>query len=191
MTSRQEARVSGADVAVRAFRREDIIPLVDYLTGSTEEFWRVRGVDKAKLLPRGESIENYEKRFREQGRVPTIVTIELRGVAIGVHTLTHLVQGSSAVFHAHIWREEHRRLGIGVFSYLKAAELFFSELQLEKLLFKTPKLNAGAHRVKEKIGIPPLGDIVFDAPVLISPLPATLYELSPALLAELKKRHGI
>lgn len=183
--------VTGTDVSVRAFLRDDIAPLIEYWTGNSEEFWRRLGVDKAKLRSRDEFNEAYEKSFRETGGVPYLATILLRGRPVGCHTLTHLVPHESAVFHAHIWREEDRRRGIAVYSYLKGAEFFINTLGLKKIIFKTPKLNHGANRVKEKIGIPILGDTIFDGPILISPLPANLYELDAQLLRTLKAKHGI
>lgn len=51
--------------------------------------------------------------------------------------------------------------------------------------------NIGANRLKEKIGIPCLGDTIFDAPILIAPLEANLYELDQDLLKALKKKYHI
>lgn len=188
---KQAKPVSAADVSVRVFQHEDIAPLVDYWTGSTEEFWRLRGVDKAKLKSRDQFIAAYEELFESKGGVPSIATILLRGQAVGVHSLTDIVPGDSAVFHAHIWHEENRHRGIAVYSYLKGSEFFFNTLGLKKIIFKTPKLNLGANRLKEKIGIPATGDTLFESPVLFAPLPATLYELDHEMLRKLKARHGI
>lgn len=190
MTEKRK-QVLGSEVQVRDFVPADIAPLVNYWTESSEEFWKVRGVDKSKLKSREEFISVYEKLFKEEGSIPTMATILLRGVPVGTHTLTSLVPNESAVFHAHIWQEDNRRQGISVYSYLLASEFFMNKLSIKKLLFKTPKINLGAHRVKEKIGIPALGDTVFESPVLFSPLPAIFYELDRELLLLLKRKHGV
>jgi hypothetical protein len=187
--SKNSQPVTAKEVSVRAFQEEDILPLVEYWTGNSEEFWRQRGVDPAKLSSRETFITGYQKAFKEKGGVSTVVTILLQGKAVGVHTLTDLIPKESAVFHAHIWKEENRHRGVGIYSYLKGSEFFLKNLSLKKILFKTPKLNMAAHRIKEKIGIPPLGDTLFDAPILLSPLPATLYELSLEQIQILKKKH--
>lgn len=189
--STQKQQVTSVDVSVRAFAREDILPLVDYWTKNSEEFWRQRGVDKGKLKPREEFIASYEKSFAENGGIPTLVTILLYQQAIGIHGVSHVVENESGVFHAHIWRDEDRHKGVGIYSYLKAAEHFFNAFNLQKIIFKTPKINRGPNRLKEKIGIPAIGDTVFDAPIMISPTPATLYELDRELLQKLKIKHRI
>ena len=179
------------DILIRAFQKEDIEPLVGYWTGNSEEFWRIRGIDKLKLKSRSDFISVYEKAFRETGEVQGLATILYRGQSIGIHSLTDIIEHESAVFHAHIWSEVHRGLGIGVFSYLKAADFFIEKLKLKKIIFKTPKLNLAANRVKEKIGITCIGDTVFESPVLIAPLSANLYELDKVLLEKLKVKHAI
>ena len=190
-SSEQKPQVTSVDVSIRPFARADILPVVDYWTGNSEEFWRQRGVDKAKFKSRDEFIAGYEKSFLEKGGIPTLVTILLNGEAVGIHGVSDIVQGESAVMHAHIWREEHRHRGIGIYSYLKAAEHFFNAFDLKKIIFKTPKVNQGPNRVKEKIGIPAIGETVFDAPMMMGPVQATLYELDRELLQVLKARHKI
>ncbi len=183
--------VRSQEVEIRDFRRKDIPALVQYWTENSAEFWRARGVDPTKLMARDEFIAKYESIFAEVGDVKGVAVIVFRGLSIGVHTLTSLIEGESAIFHAHIWSEEHRGQGIGVFSYLKASEFFMKKLSLKKIVFKTPKLNQAANRIKEKIGIPKLGDIIFDAPILINPLDSNLYEIDINLLSQLKLKHGI
>ena len=106
-----------------------------------------------------------------------------------MHTLTDLVENENAVFHAHIWDEENRKLGIGFYSYLKAADFCMVKLNLKKIIFKTPKISSGANRIKEKLGIPCLGETLFESPVQFTPLEANLYELDRDLLNKLKDRH--
>jgi RimJ/RimL family protein N-acetyltransferase len=133
--------IQPGDLRIRALEPCDIPRVVDYWTGNSAEFWRMRGVDKAKLSSHDEFVSGYERMFREGGKVPGTAVILLRGEPVGLHTLTDIVEGESAVFHAHIWSEELRGLGLGVYSYLKAAEFFFTTLKLKKILFKTPNRN--------------------------------------------------
>ncbi len=184
-------KVLPADIDVRNFTHRDIEPLVKYWTENSEEFWRARGVDKAKLKPKDEFTAVYEKALLEKDDIRNAAVIVFRGDPIGVHALTDIVENESAIFHAHIWYENYRGLGIGVFSYLKASEFFMKKLNLKKIIFKTPKINKSANRIKEKIGIPCLGDTIFEAPILIEPLKANLYEIDEKILSCLKNQHGL
>jgi hypothetical protein len=68
-------RAKSADVIIRDFLPEDIKPLVDYWTQSSEEFWKIRGVDKSKLSTASEFRERYENGFLQNGGFKSIVTI--------------------------------------------------------------------------------------------------------------------
>lgn len=180
--------VAPSDVCIRDFLPEDILPCVDYWTGNSEEFWRDRGVDKSKLKSRDEFIAAYEHAFKQMGDVWFLCTIVYKDIPIGVHALTDLLEGKSGVFHAHIWDKNCRGKGIGMYSYLKAADFFMKKLKLKKIVFKTPKINVAANRIKQKIGIPCLGETTFESPILIKPLEANLYELDRPLLDQLLRR---
>lgn len=108
--------------------------------------------------------------------------------AIGIHGVTHVIDGESAIMHAHIWYPEYRQKGIAYFSYPLAMDFFMIKLDLKKIIFKTPKINIGANKVKQKLQIPYLGDTVFDGPVLLKPLAANLYEVDRVLLKQLLKK---
>lgn len=115
-------KVSSDDIDIRNFTYGDIEPLVKYWTKNSEEFWRARGVDKAKLKSKDEFTAVYETMFLEKGDIWNAAVIVFRGNPIGVHALTDILENESAIFHAHIWEENYRGLGIGIFSYLKASE---------------------------------------------------------------------
>lgn len=181
-------KAKSEDITIRNFLQEDISPLVNYWTKNSAEFWRVRGIDKAKLYSEQEFTDYYESTLRNDGDVKTVAVILYNGTAVGVHTLTDLIENESAVFHAHLWDEKYRTIGIGFYSYIKAAEFFMNKLRLNKIIFKTPKINIGANRVKEKLEIPCLGETVFESPVLIAPMQANLYELDRELLLKIKSR---
>jgi RimJ/RimL family protein N-acetyltransferase len=172
-----------SDVQIRNFQPEDIEPLVNYWLENSAEFWLGRGIDKTKFKSKTEYVRNFEKIFRDKGEVKTLATIVFQGVVIGVHGISDLVENESAVFHADIWSEAHRGRGIGVHSYIQALDFFMTKLNLQKMIFKTPKSSVVANRLKEKLGLPCLGDTVFDSPILMHPLEANLYEIDRAGVA--------
>lgn len=174
------------DVSIRKFQIDDIGPLVDYWTKSSEDYWQERGIDKSKLFTEKEFSDYYQDSFKKNGGVSTVAVILYKENPVGVHTLTSLKENESGVFHAHIWKEEHRKIGIGYFSYILAAEFFLQTLNLKKIIFKTPKINLAANRVKEKLGIPKVGETLFEETVLIKPLKANLYELDLVLIQKIK-----
>ena len=184
-------RAKKEDVTIRNFLQEDITPLVNYWTKNSAEFWKARGLDKSKLMSESEFTDFYLNAFRKYGDVKTVAVILYKNKAIGVHTLTDFIENESAIFHAHIWNEEHRKIGIGNYSYIKAADFFMKKLNLKKIIFKSPKINLGANRIKEKLGIPCLGDTVFESPVLFAPIQANLYELDIELLEKIKAKTPI
>ena len=63
------------------------------------------------------------------------------------------------------------------------------KLNLKKIIFKTPIINIGANKVKEKLGIPKIGETLFESPILFAPLEANLYELDREMLKKLKEKH--
>jgi RimJ/RimL family protein N-acetyltransferase len=177
--------INPAEVTMRDINFEDLDPLATYWCESTEEFWAERGVDIAKFGSKLNFIQTQTQSLQENGDLVRVAVIEYRGQAIGVHTLTELILGESAVFHAHIWHAEFRGLGIGVISYVKALDFFMRKLKLKKIIFKTPLINLGALRIKKKLGLEPLANVVFFSPLLFCPLQARLYEVDQQLVSQL------
>ncbi len=184
-------KILPSEVVIRKFLEIDIEPLASYWTEGPDEFFTSRGVNRAKMKSKLECISSYKKAFAEECGIRDICTIVFRDRAVGVHTLTHLIEETEAIFHAHIWKEEDRKIGIGEISYIKGMDFFFETLKLKKIVFKTPKINIGANRLKQKLGIPCLGETIFDVPILIRPLSSYLYEVDKLLLDQLKKKRGI
>lgn len=176
------------DISVRNFAFDDIAPTVSYLTENSSEYWLKRGVDLAKIKPKKEFLEHYTEKLVSDGDIPSNCTIAYKGQAIGLHSLSHIAHHDHAIMHAHIWSPEHRRKGIGYYSYPLAMDFFMKKFNFKKIIFKTPKINIAANKIKEKLQIPCLGDTIFEASVLIVPLEANLYEVDRTLLDQLLTR---
>jgi RimJ/RimL family protein N-acetyltransferase len=182
-------------IRVRPFDQNDVSLFADYLYRSPRGFLEKIGLDPGRLLPEEKFREVFsamvEKSAAPAGPPPTCLSILWNGLPVGAHTLTEVKAGASAVMHAHLWREEFRGKGIGQKSYLLAASFFVKEHGFQEILFRTPADNPGPNRVKEKLGIPKVGEGLVDTPVSLPGLKANLYRLDRALLARLLKSAGI
>ncbi|MGS0894399.1 hypothetical protein ACVBGC_18000 [Burkholderia stagnalis] len=189
-----------ADIDVRDFSRADIDGFIAYWYDSGDRHLIEMGVDPAKLPGRRQMREmlalNLERDARAVAPRNAIFSITLRGQTVGVHELTHLEQRAdgppgyyaSGVMHAHIWNPEHRRLGIGIVSYVKAMAAFFARFPLDSIRFESPADNVGANRIKTRLGIEAQGEGVFDLPILCSPLRTIRYRVMPDQLPAITAR---
>lgn len=174
-----------ADITIRSFTPDEFEPLAAYWTDSSAEYWASLGIDKTKMKTKEQFIEQFNDQFNKLGEVKTVCVIEYKGHSIGVHTVNNIVDSVSATMHAHIFDEEFRRKNVAYYSYPKAIDYFIKKLKVEKILFKTPIINVGANRVKEKLGIPCLGDTIFESPIALKTLPAKFYEVDRKLVDQL------
>lgn len=95
---------------------------------------------------------------------------------IGVNLVNQIVEGESALFHAHIWNPNFRRKGLSPFTYPHSSYVFMERFNLKKIIFKTPVLNIGALKVKEKLGLKSLGLTKLELPFFDKPVDANIFE---------------
>lgn len=169
---------SNENISIRELLQSDIELICNYWFGQSSSYWTDLGVDISRLGTR----ENYSAKmntdFIKSNGIQEIAIILLNGEPIGHHSLTHHIENESAIFHTHIWSSAHRKQGIATISYPKACCYFFQTLRLKKIIFKTPKINIGANRLKEKLGIKKIFETIYDGPLLLRPLEANLYEIN-------------
>ncbi len=176
------------DILVRKFTPEDITTVVDYFHGLSYEFLESLGIDKSKFFTRDQFIDHFNQIFRAKGNVFSFVIIELNGRCIGHHNVSDIRANEDGIFHSQIWYPELRGRGIGVISYIKACDYFMKHLELKKIVFKTPKINQAAKRLKEKLGLPILCETTYDSPLFFKPLVCYQYEVDSDTLVSLKTR---
>ncbi|EKS9794147.1 MULTISPECIES: GNAT family protein [Burkholderia] len=183
-------RIHLSDIHVDDFIEQDIAPCLDYWYRSPSALMESMNVDVDKLPS--------ERRMRElltilvrwncSGAAPApILAIRHMGRAIGVHELTHLSPGCSAVMHAHIWQARYRGIGIGSVSYPAAMRIFFERFSLKCIRFETPIDNLSAQSVKRKLGIEPQGEGTIDMPMLRTPVKTISYRVLRKELEEIEK----
>jgi RimJ/RimL family protein N-acetyltransferase len=187
-------QISLDDVELRDLGPDDVEPYVDYWHNPENTALDALGIDRAKVYPAKKMREMLALTIASNAKLERsqqpIVCIVFRGRTIGVHDLTELGPGDSAVMHAHIWNQEFRGLGIGLVSYVKAMELYFERFALETIRFETPKVNAGANRIKAKLGLEPRGSGLFNLPMLKHAVETNTYVVERAMLPELLRKVG-
>ena len=120
--------------------------------------------------------------------IPRICTVVYKGKRIGAHPLTHIEDHHRAMMHAHFWEKSARGKGIGPISYVKAMDWHMKENELSSIYFYTPKNNTIPVRVKEKLKIPVIDEVIFDLPLFSEPQPAWYSEVKKSDLPALYKR---
>lgn len=169
-----------SDIHVDDFTEQDIAPCLDYWYRSPPSLMESMNIDVGKLPSERrmqELLRILVQRARGGAAPAPILAIRHIGTAIGVHELTHLSPGCSAVMHAHIWRARYRGIGIGSVSYPAAMRIFFDRFDLQCIRFETPIDNPSAQRVKRKLGIEPQGESVIDMPMLRTPVKTASYRV--------------
>jgi RimJ/RimL family protein N-acetyltransferase len=67
---------------------------------------------------------------------------------------------------------------LGMQTYPKACRIFFERFDLQRILFKTPIQNVGAIRVKEKLGIPCIGEEIIEFGIYKAGTRSQVFELT-------------
>jgi len=168
-------------VAVRDLTLSDLPFILGYWFRSPPGFIEAMGVDPVKMPKESEMRAALEDKVRQTPPAKlNALVIAYDNKPVGFHTLHPLVEGDHAIFHAHIWDADFRRRGLGQHSYAKACRIFMDRFSLNRIIFKTPKQNTGAIRVKEKLGIRCIGEERIGFGIIRENTPAKVFELTRA-----------
>ncbi len=182
-------------VEIRDSTYEDISLLLDYIYRSPPGFLASIGVDSARLpseLANRNALEaDLKKRASNSDFKLRILTVVVDGVPIGHHSVADIIEGDSAVFHASIWNSQYRGKGIGSLTYPRACKILMDRFELKKIVFKTPIQNIAAIRIKEKLGIPFLGEELADSPISVPGTRVKIYALERAQLERILNGGGL
>jgi RimJ/RimL family protein N-acetyltransferase len=169
-------------VIIRDIELSDLPAMANYWHRSPPGFLESMGVDPRRIRPERELIATVtakveENRGRAASKLDTLV-ITLDGCPVGSHSVGELVEGVSAVMHAHFWDPSCRGQGLGTYTYPRACRIFFERFALKEIVFKTPQANAAAIRIKTKLGIACVGQEVLNYPFMFPNIVANVYRLS-------------
>jgi len=149
------ARVDPQSVSVRDLSEADVPFVLDYWFRSPPGFIESLGADPTKLPSEAQFGESLRQRIRANAGADRS---KLNSLAI-------LHEGRFAGFH-------------NLNPYPQACRVFLDRFDLERIVFKTPVQNAGAIRVKEKLGYRYLGEERVDFGILRPGTLAKIYELT-------------
>ncbi|MBC7692839.1 MAG: GNAT family N-acetyltransferase [Methylotenera sp.] len=173
--------LSTEHISVRDLSEQDVPLMLDYWYRSPPGFVERMGVDLSKLPTEAEMARGTLQNITDNCLLSTsklhALAITCDGRTVGVHTLFPLIEGDHGIFHAHVWNPTFRNRGLGLRSYPKACQVFFERFDLKRILFKTPVQNIGAIRVKEKLGIPCIGEELIDFGIIRAGTRAKVFEL--------------
>jgi RimJ/RimL family protein N-acetyltransferase len=175
------------EVELRDLAPDDLDAYVEYWHRPDNPALSALSVDPRKVYSAKKMREMLALTIANNAALPrsqmSTVAIVYAGRTVGVHELTHLVPGDSAVMHAHIWDPSLRGRGIGLISYVKAMRLYFERFGLRTIRFETPKVNSAANRIKEKLGLRARGSGTFDLPILSRAVETDSYAIQADELA--------
>jgi hypothetical protein len=170
------AKAAWDTVVVRPLGPGDIDAYVDYWHDQTNGFLDDMGIDRARMPAPGKMREQLALSLTSENKQSSHLIIDCDGVAVGVHELTDMADGT-AVMHAHMFAASARGRGIGRISYVKAMGVYFDRYNLTAIEFRTPKSNIGANRIKHHLGLYPLGEVDYALPIFKKPIPSNLYRV--------------
>lgn len=181
-------KINPNEITIKSCTVEDIAFIADYISNCSEEFLRSFGADKKKVPPTEILIENLRKNLDDHGIVKNFAIAYYNGQRIGHCNVNNIVENDSGVIHAQIWDASLRNVGVASSSLIKACDHFFDLLNFKKIIFKVPHINASANGVMNKMGLPVLGSVIYEFPLMIEPIACNLYEVDKITLDKLKNK---
>ena len=176
-------------ISIRDLQPSDVPNITDYWFRSPPGFIEAMGVDRSKFPSEHDFIASLESKICSSRSAPQptagVLAIVRDEDLVGFHTLNPIEKGDHGVFHAHIIRSKFRGQGICMTSYPLACHKFIHRFDLKRILFKTPIQNIGAIRVKEKLGIPSIGNETISFGIMKDETPSQVFELSRARAEQL------
>lgn len=177
-----KSKIDPKCVKLRDFSNTDIVLFLDYIYHSPAGFMDSIAVDLNKMPSEVDMSEILRVKCGQNGGLTPSkmnwLTILYNGEAIGFHSIDNIIEGDDGIFHAHLWKQDMRQLGLGGYTYPIACKIFFERFNLRRILFKTPIQNMGAIRVKEKLGIRQIGEEVIDFGAIKDNTTAKVFEIT-------------
>lgn len=169
------------DLSLRSFSIEDVEHVLNDWYRADPKYLEALNVDPKRMLPEDEHKKFLLEEASKNESISTYLTVLYKGKAVGIHLINQIKPKESGVFHAHLWADEFRGLGISTITYPMACKIFFERLGLKKIIFRTPVNNSGAIRIKEKLGMRFLSEEILNgAGIIKDGTQVRIFELLPS-----------
>lgn len=148
------AASTSSGLRVREMRLEEVDIRIDYFHDASDEYLRLLGVERARLLSRQAWREFYVADFAKpiRDRANYLLAWELDGDVVGMAIADQFVFGEHSFMHLHILTGDKRRSGLGTeFVKLTAAHLF-AALEIKRLYCQPNAFNIAPNRTLQSAG---------------------------------------
>ena len=152
--SRRATASTSPGLRVREMRLDEVGMRINYFHDASDEFLKLLGIERARLLSREAWHEFYEADFARpiRDRENYLLAWEQDGEVVGMAIADQFTYGEHSVMHLHILPEGRRRSGLGSeFVRLSAAHLI-EVLQLKRLYCQPNAFNVAPNRTLQRAG---------------------------------------
>ncbi|MBV9606357.1 MAG: GNAT family N-acetyltransferase [Solirubrobacterales bacterium] len=139
---------------VREMELAEVGIRIDYFHDASDEYLRMLGVERARLLSREAWREFYELDFARpvRDRENYLLAWELDGEVVGMSMADHITFGEQAFMHLHILEPNRRRSGLGTEFVKRTAVVLFEVLELQRLYCQPNAFNVAPNRTLQRAG---------------------------------------
>jgi RimJ/RimL family protein N-acetyltransferase len=141
-------------LAVREMAPDEVALIIDYFHDATPEHLEMLGVDPTRLPARERWRERYADDYARpvKDRSTFLIAWELEGALFGFSIADKIAYGEQAHMHLHIADPDLRRAGLGAQCVAASVELYFSQLELKRLICEPHAFNVAPNRTLQKAG---------------------------------------
>ncbi len=141
-------------LSVTELRPEDLPALAAYWLDSPKSYLEGMGVDVEKLPTRADLLAQIGQQLAlpPAQRRPYALAWQLQGNTIGHCNLNPFIFGESGHLHLHLWKAEHRRMGLGLPLLQLSLPVFFDLLHLQQIICEPFAHNPAPNALLAKMG---------------------------------------
>lgn len=116
------------------------------------------GVDINKLPPREEWFQMLKQDIDNtlENRKYFYVGWEFSGKLVGHSNINHITFGYEANIHLHLWCQELRKQGLGIWFFQQSVNFFLHKFQLKKIICEPYAENPAPNKLLHRLGLQPI-----------------------------------
>ncbi|MFH1356479.1 MAG: GNAT family protein [bacterium] len=152
----KEYSLSGQKVILRTIEESDVKHIMDYWYDRDNDQFQFDGAELKYFPPREKLEAKYisEIRSKTKDMPQEKLVIDLNSEPVGTIYIKN-VNGAQADVHLHIWKKQHRRLGVAT-TIIKEAFLYFTKnFGIQKYILEPVKDNKPINKFLESLNLKP------------------------------------